>query len=86
MNTILPTKLTSTPPAMFNAASKPNPPLPAATPAWSASHCHPVFFTDKLRKQPALLSSASAAQGSPVAHGYAYQDAQRINGVAGSRL
>lgn len=45
------------------------------------SQCHPVFFTDKLRRQPpfalAGLPSMSSRHVSPVAQGYAYQDGQR---------
>ena len=53
--------------------------------ARSASHCHPVFFTDKLRRLPFALGAAPHA--SPVAHGYAYRDAPRSGGKAtGPRL
>lgn len=77
------------------------PPLPALLPisppniaplqsAWRTSHnsahCHPVFFTEKLRRLPPSFSTASAQQASPVAHGYVYQDAQRSNGGKGAML
>lgn len=50
----------------------------------NASHRHPVFFTERLRRP--LSGMAPAAQYSPVAHGYAYQDAQRRGEGAGSKL
>lgn len=54
-------------------------------PSLDTSHCHPVFFTDKLRRPPFRVSSAP--QSSPVAHGYVYQDAPRGSQTgAGPRL
>jgi len=51
----------------------------------NSSHCHPVFFTDKLRRPP--FSLLPGLQSSPVAHGYVYQDAPRgSEKVAGPRL
>ncbi|KAK4238838.1 hypothetical protein C8A03DRAFT_43442 [Achaetomium macrosporum] len=51
----------------------------------SSSHCHPVFFTDKLRRPP--FDVLSGPHSSPVAHGYVYQDAPRGHGKsAGPRL
>ncbi|KAH8889814.1 NAD(P)-binding protein [Thozetella sp. PMI_491] len=41
----------------------------------NASHRHPVFFTEKLRRPPFAI--ASGAQSSPVAQGYIYQESQR---------
>ncbi|KAK3353007.1 hypothetical protein B0T25DRAFT_453626 [Lasiosphaeria hispida] len=52
----------------------------------NSAHCHPVFFTEKLRRLPPSFSTASAQQASPVAHGYVYQDAQRSNGGKGAML
>ncbi|KAK4126234.1 NAD(P)-binding protein [Parathielavia appendiculata] len=40
---------------------------------FNPSHCHPVFFTAKLRRPP--FNVLSGAQLSPVAYGYVYQDA-----------
>ncbi|KXX76109.1 hypothetical protein MMYC01_207243 [Madurella mycetomatis] len=54
-------------------------------PVRDSSHCHPVFFTDKLRRPP--FTVLSGPQSSPVAHGYAYQDAPRgVEKSAGPRL
>jgi hypothetical protein len=41
----------------------------------NSAHRHPVFFTARLRKP--LSELVPAAHLSPVAHGYAYQEAQR---------
>ncbi|SPQ23621.1 5ee5b3de-d133-4881-9226-50984bff219f [Thermothielavioides terrestris] len=62
------------------------PPLPSSP--RSSSHCHPVFFTDKLRRQPPFRVSANPhPHASPVAHGYVYQDAPRGSAKsAGPRL
>jgi len=49
----------------------PSPPT-ALPPPPNVSICHPVFFTDRLRKP---LFAVSAASLSPVAHGYVYRDA-----------
>ncbi|KAK0735817.1 hypothetical protein B0T21DRAFT_192583 [Apiosordaria backusii] len=58
---------------------------PPQPPVFNPSHCHPVFFTDKLRRPPFTLGSGP--QLNPVAHGYVYQDATRANGKSnGSRL
>ncbi len=58
---------------------------PAQPPHHDASHCHPVFFTDKLRRPP--FSVLSGPHSSPVAHGYVYQDAPRGGEkAAGPRL
>ena len=58
---------------------------PAQPPHHDASHCHPVFFTDKLRRPP--FSVLSGPHSSPVAHGYVYQDAPRGGKkAAGPRL
>ncbi|KAK4155786.1 hypothetical protein C8A00DRAFT_41621 [Chaetomidium leptoderma] len=48
---------------------------PTHSPLRNSSHCHPVFFTNKLRRPP--LHVLSGSQSSPVAHGYVYQDAPR---------
>ncbi|GAB1318888.1 hypothetical protein MFIFM68171_09098 [Madurella fahalii] len=54
-------------------------------PVRNSSHCHPVFFTDKLRRPP--FAVLSGPQSSPVAHGYVYQDATRsVEKSAGPRL
>ncbi|KAK4181813.1 hypothetical protein QBC36DRAFT_172 [Triangularia setosa] len=59
--------------------------MPPPMPAFNPSHCHPVFFTDKLRRPPMTLGSGP--QLNPVAHGYVYQDATRTVGKSnGSRL
>ncbi len=53
--------------------------------AHDASHRHPVFFTEKLRRPP--FAVASAPQSSPIAHGYVYQESTRANDKgAGPRL
>jgi hypothetical protein len=82
--------------SLLMAALQP-PPLPVPPPsqvtlqpAWSASHCHPVFFTQKLRRQPLAFAAPPALHASPIVHGYAYQDALRnktgANGTSGPRL
>ncbi|KAK3987877.1 hypothetical protein QBC44DRAFT_115213 [Cladorrhinum sp. PSN332] len=67
----------------------PQPPPPqkaAPNPPFNSAHCHPVFFTDKLRRPP--FTMGPGPQLNPVAHGYVYQDAPpRSNGKSsGSRL
>ncbi|KAK4662705.1 hypothetical protein QC763_605885 [Podospora pseudopauciseta] len=58
---------------------------PPPQPAFNPAHCHPVFFSDKLRRPPFALGSGP--QLNPVAHGYVYQDGTRPNGkTSGSRL
>ncbi|KAL2267594.1 hypothetical protein VTJ83DRAFT_4871 [Remersonia thermophila] len=47
-----------------------------------ASHCHPVFFTNKLRRPP--FGALSGQQSSPVAHGYVYRDGPGLR--TGGRL
>jgi hypothetical protein len=52
---------------------------------FNPSHCHPVFFTAKLRRPP--FNVLSGPQLNPVAHGYVYQDAPGRSGKpAGPRL
>lgn len=50
----------------------------------SASTRHPVFFTERLRRSPVLTGPSMA--NSPVAHGYAYQDALRKEGTSVPKL
>ncbi|KAI1210943.1 uncharacterized protein F4807DRAFT_44146 [Annulohypoxylon truncatum] len=45
-----------------------------------ASNLHPVFFTERLRKSPFVLDAVGLT--SPVAHGYAYEEARRRAGGA----
>ncbi|KAL2159929.1 hypothetical protein VTH06DRAFT_2062 [Thermothelomyces fergusii] len=50
-----------------------------------SSYCHPVFFTDRLRRPPFAIPPG--LQSSPVAHGYVYRDAPRgSDKPAGPRL
>ncbi|KAH6856649.1 hypothetical protein B0I37DRAFT_396227 [Chaetomium sp. MPI-CAGE-AT-0009] len=44
-------------------------------PQYNASHCHPAFFTNKLRRPPFTI--LPGPESSPVVHGYVYQDALR---------
>lgn len=49
----------------------------------SASTLHPVFFTERLRRAPAVLPPGRGMAGggsSPVAHGYVYQAADGSKG------
>ncbi|KAL2120626.1 hypothetical protein VTJ04DRAFT_4653 [Mycothermus thermophilus] len=63
--------------ALWGSRPPPSPPQP-----FDASHCHPVFFTNKLRR-PLFGALLSGPQASPVAHGYVYRDGM---GTSGSRL
>ncbi|KAK2730338.1 short-chain dehydrogenase/reductase family oxidoreductase [Colletotrichum kahawae] len=83
------------PPAMTNHTATisrlplpPPPPLlhlqPAAAQQHNASIRHPVFFTEKLRRPPLVLSPGMGM--SPVAHGYVYQDGRGADGTAGPKL
>ncbi|KAM7204522.1 hypothetical protein V8F33_001486 [Rhypophila sp. PSN 637] len=52
---------------------------PVPAPVHNSSHCHPVFFTDKLRAQQHQRIHVAQQQPqpqaiNPVAHGYIYQD------------
>ncbi|KAK4231386.1 hypothetical protein QBC38DRAFT_247364 [Podospora fimiseda] len=71
----------SKPPPAAPQKAIPNNPSP-----FNPAHCHPVFFTDKLRRPP--FTMGTGPQLNPVAHGYVYQDAPpRSNGrLSGSRL
>lgn len=46
---------------------------------------HPVFFTEKLRRPPLVLGPGVVGL-SPVAHGYAYQDGRRADGISAPKL
>ncbi|KAH9233336.1 hypothetical protein K456DRAFT_53900 [Colletotrichum gloeosporioides 23] len=80
------------PPAMTNhtatiprLAPPPPPLLHLQPPAQhNASVRHPVFFTEKLRRPPLVLSPGMGM--SPVAHGYVYQDGRRADGTSGPKL
>ncbi|KAK3294882.1 uncharacterized protein B0H64DRAFT_418576 [Chaetomium fimeti] len=52
---------------------------------YNASHCHPVFFTNKLRRPPFTI--LPGPESSPVVHGYVYQEGLRgVDKSAGPRL
>lgn len=50
----------------------------------NASVRHPVFFTERLRRPPLVLSPGMGL--SPVAHGYVYQDGRRADGAVVPKL
>jgi len=85
---------TSFPMAALQPPALPVPPPTRiiSQPVWraphDASHCHPVFFTERLRRQPLSFAAAPTQHASPVTHGYVYQDALRVGfkGTAGPRL
>ncbi|KAK0637331.1 hypothetical protein B0T17DRAFT_521382 [Bombardia bombarda] len=84
MATIRPPALTAPPPIQLQAAWERHQPPSALR--HNPSHCHPVFFTQRLRPQKPLSAMSpqqqqhqvaqhnSATVQSPVAHGYVYQD------------
>ncbi|KAF9881578.1 hypothetical protein CkaCkLH20_00724 [Colletotrichum karsti] len=79
------------PTAMTNHAATIPPPSRPLQPlaAWeqhahNASVRHPVFFTEKLRRPPLILSPGMGL--SPVAHGYVYQDGRRADGSSAPKL
>ncbi|KAI4870109.1 hypothetical protein F4820DRAFT_321568 [Hypoxylon rubiginosum] len=48
------------------------------------SNLHPVFFTERLRRSPLVPGAPGVT--SPVAHGYAYQEAKRTGKAIPSML
>ena len=57
-----------------DTATVASPPVPVPAREPSSSTLHPVFFTERLRRPPALLQAAHSAPNSPVTHGYMYQE------------
>ncbi|KAI0387839.1 hypothetical protein F5Y04DRAFT_12592 [Hypomontagnella monticulosa] len=62
------------PPATAPVPYSPAPAMLSQAVRRDASNLHPVFFTERLRRSPFVLDAVGVT--SPVAHGYAYHNAQ----------